>query len=442
MRILAITSNNLFPHSRSDHHGIFFANFLRRLLPLAERIVVVAPQGWAPGIVRRLWPGLPGRLPFHRDYFGIDVYRPAFLSAMAKRHLRLQGRLATASVLPLCRSLHSRHGFDMVLGQGFYGLSRAAVCVANDLGCKLVSWALGDDANTDPDLSYENRIAFRRDVRHSDLVLTTSAALREVVRRRVPQARHVHVFYRGADLAFARQPAPNRNELRQSLGLKPDRTYMMSAGFVLEQKGISEFYQAFRELARRRDDLSALWVGDGPDRPRLREWSNQDGLAGRLLLPGCATRADVLRYMQAADVMAFASHREGLANVLLESMAACLPVVATCVGGAAEIIAHGVSGWLVPPRDAGALAARVDHSLNDPAGSREMAMLAREFVLRHFDVEANVSVARDIFAGVIEGKDCSAPIQACAGVCPGQLPIERLQSAKNLSHNLCGPCRL
>jgi glycosyltransferase involved in cell wall biosynthesis len=426
VNILAITSNNLFPHSRDDSHGIFFANFLRGLLPHVEKIVVVAPQARIPRALQRLHPSLPARVPFHCNYLGIEVYRPLFLSFAAKRCLWVQGRLATAAILPLCRRLHRRHAFDLVLGQGFFGISHAVVSVADDLGCPCVNRAIGDDVNTVPDLSAENAALLRHDVRRSGLVLTVSAALREVLLRRVPGARHVHVLYRGTDLAFTEAPRPDRGGLRRCLGLSPDRTYMMTAGEINGQKGSEEFYQAFRELALRRRDLSAVWVGEGPHRRPLRERAQRDGLGDRLVLPGQTTRAEVLRYMQAGDVMAFASHREGLANVLLEALAAGLPVVATRVGGAPEIIVDAVSGRLVPPRDAPALAAAVEWVLQDPARARRLAERGRDFVRTYFDVRANARVAAGIFADLLAGKDPTLPPPVSANMAVGRLPVETL----------------
>jgi glycosyltransferase involved in cell wall biosynthesis len=126
--------------------------------------------------------------------------------------------------------------------------------------------------------------------------------------------------------------------------------------------------------------------------------------------------------MRAADCFAFASHAEGVPNVVLEAMAAGLPAAATSVGGIPEIIADGVTGLLVPPRDAPALAAAVDRLLRNPDQGARMAGAARAFVRRHFDVDRNAEVLVPLLERVARGESAEGPFPCCAGASAGQLP--------------------
>jgi len=122
-------------------------------------------------------------------------------------------------------------------------------------------------------------------------------------------------------------------------------------------------------------------------------------------------------------VMAFASHTEGMPNVVLEAMASGLPVVATPVGGIPELLAEGRTGRLVPVKDPLSLASAVDDLLAEPAAAREMGLRGRRFVLRHFDGRANARIALEIFRRVAGGGPCDAAPAVCANVAPGVLPI-------------------
>jgi glycosyltransferase involved in cell wall biosynthesis len=110
---------------------------------------------------------------------------------------------------------------------------------------------------------------------------------------------------------------------------------------------------------------SALLVGDGPERRRVEAEARRLGVAGAVRLAG--ERRDVRELLAGADVFVLASQSEGLPMSILEAMAAGLPVVASSVGGVAELVEHRVSGLLVPPGDPPALARALGELIRDPA---------------------------------------------------------------------------
>jgi glycosyltransferase involved in cell wall biosynthesis len=201
---------------------------------------------------------------------------------------------------------------------------------------------------------------------------------------------------------------------------------MISVGAAREEKGAGEFCEAFISLAPSHPGLSAIWVGEGDQLEWMRRRADQRGLGGRLILPGAVAREDAIRYMQAADVLAFGTHAEGLPNVVVEAMACGLPVVAAAVGGIPEVVVDGVTGRLVPARDAGALAAAVLQVLEDARASAEMAARARAFAMRYFDGQANSHAALEILRRVVEGTHLSGPLPVCANMPPGRFPLDVL----------------
>ena len=425
MKLLVITSGGMFPYRGAVRlPGIFFANLLRRLLGLCGTVVVVTPRPYIPRFLTRFGP-FRRHAPYRSidAWEGLPIYRPVYPRVGG---LRRQWPLAQAYVwaaLPLCLRLHRRHRFDLVIANGFGPSAHAAEVIAYHAGLRSLIWGVGSDIHAHPWLSPDNKRLFRHNVRHADAILTTSRALERIVRQTCPPADHAHTFYRGIDLEPLKVPG-DRLALRRGLGLDPERVYMLMAGNVLEAKGVAEFLEALRALAALRPEVSAIWVGDGPEAAWARRRAEHDGLADRFTLTGFVPRARVLEYLQAADVMAFPSRAEGLPNVVMEAMAAGLPVVATDVGGVAEIVADGVTGILVPPRDAGALTAGLCRILDDPARSRTMARRGREMILRHFDVERNAPVLLDVLEAVASGEVAESGIPPCAGVPPGHLPID------------------
>jgi glycosyltransferase involved in cell wall biosynthesis len=102
--------------------------------------------------------------------------------------------------------------------------------------------------------------------------------------------------------------------------------------------------------------------------------------------------SNVVDYLQASDFFVLPSEREAMSVSVIEAMACGLPVIATRVGGTAEVIEDGISGCLVEPRDGATLERVMREFVADAARSRSLAQRARERVLERFDIRV---VARD-----------------------------------------------
>jgi len=403
LRILVVTAAHLFPNRDKPTAGIFFANLLRRLKPRVERLVVVVPTAYVPAFLQKLpWGSSAGQVEHHERWQGLNVFHPPYLSIHSRHHLWFQSRSFCLAATPLCLALHRRHDFNLVLGNGFGPPTHTAQYVAKQIHARSVGWAVGSDVHTAPHLSDENMRLFRHNIRHCDLVLTASRALRSHILKACPDATHVHTFHRGIDLEGFQSPV-DRAALRAKLGLDAGRTYMLMAGHLGRTKGSEEFYVSFKHLAGKYFPLSALWVGDGPEATALKTRARADGLAGRFLVTGQVPRSSVAEYMHAADLMLFPSHMEGLPNVVVEALAAGLPTVAADVGGVSEVITHETTGLLVPPQDVPAMIRAVERVLDNPEWARQMGEYGREFVREHFDVNRNASRLLQLFQHLVSG---------------------------------------
>jgi len=427
MTILVITG--LFPTHSNPTSGIFFANLLLRLKAHVERIVVVSPVICATKYLRQVISMPASREgQAHQRWGEIELYRPLYPCFLRpSKHLWHQARSMCLSSWRLCHALHQRYSFDIVLGNEIGASAHTAQALAKSFACPSICWAIGSDVHTAPHNSAENLRLLKHNIRYNDLVLTTSKALRQEALRICPHAGHIHTFYRGVDLSGLRD-VPDKRIIRNRLGVKADRVYMLSAGAAKKSKGTQEFYESFRRLAHVQERLAAIWIGSGPQTGCLRQQAEQDGLADRFILTGRLTRPEVLEYMKAADLLVFASHAEGLPNVVMEGMASTLPVVATNVGGTCEIIANGVNGLLVAPHNVSELVEGIRQILTYPQQAAKMAQEARHFIFRYFDVAHNARVLADVLQGLLGGSNREASIPPCAGIEPGRLPIDTLRA--------------
>ncbi len=129
-------------------------------------------------------------------------------------------------------------------------------------------------------------------------------------------------------------------------------------------------------------------VGDGAERETIAASVAALGSASAVTLTGA--RDDVPEVMRSFSVFALPSLAEGISNTILEAMACGLPVIATAVGGNAELVVDGVTGFLVPPGDPAALADRIGWYRTHPQALRAHGAAARERVLREFSLEVMV----------------------------------------------------
>ncbi len=164
---------------------------------------------------------------------------------------------------------------------------------------------------------------------------------------------------------------------------------LLARGFVL----------ALQREPALRDRLRLVMVGDGPLRAESAKLLADAGMADLAWLPG--ERGDVPQTMQAMHCFVLPSLAEGISNTILEAMACGLPVVATAVGGNAELVTVGRTGLIVPSGDVGAMAGALHRLATDPAGAVMMGQAGRIEVDRHFSLQSMVSAYQAVYDGLL-----------------------------------------
>ena len=149
-----------------------------------------------------------------------------------------------------------------------------------------------------------------------------------------------------------------------------------------------------------RDDVQILLVGDGPLRVELETAVRQRDQQARIHFAG--RRQDVSSLMKSADCLVLPSRWEGMPNVVLEAMAAGLPVVATDVDGIGDLIETGETGLLVPSQKPQSLAEAIQTVLNDPERTAEMICAAQHVTQKHFTWKSSVDKYDRLYTELIE----------------------------------------
>jgi glycosyltransferase involved in cell wall biosynthesis len=230
--------------------------------------------------------------------------------------------------------------------------------------------------------------------------LSTLASLR------VPADR-LHLLGNGIDLErFAPGPKARaaRARVRAELGVDDTTVVVGAVGRLVWEKGYAELFAAAEQLRRRCPDVTVVVAG--PSEPGKADGIGPSALAAaessgvRLL----GHRSDVEDLYAAFDIYVLASHREGFPRSAMEAAAMGLPVVATDIRGCRQVVEHGSTGLLVPPRDAAALTDAVARLAGDPELRTTMGSNAIAKAKRDFDQRRVISTTLAVYEGLLERK--------------------------------------
>lgn len=176
-------------------------------------------------------------------------------------------------------------------------------------------------------------------------------------------------------------------EAKRRLGIPARAPVVGKIARLFPLKGHQQFFDAAGEIAMRRPDVHFLLVGDGPLRADLETRADKLGILNRTHFIGRVLPDQVPACIQAMDVVVHTSLREGIARVLPQAGAVGKPVVTFALDGAPEVIEDGVTGYLVPPLDTAALAARVIELLANPALRERFGQAGRRVSAEHFQID-------------------------------------------------------
>ena len=299
-----------------------------------------------------------------------------------------------------------RNRIEIVHSYNFYA-NCFAVPAARLVGTPVIVASIRD---TGAFLTPHQRRAQRMACRLANVVLVNAEAIRQWLIGDGYDPGKIVVIRNGIDLArFSR--LRTGAGVRHELGVSGEAPVIAMLARVNRLKGIEHFLEAAASVAAGVPEARFLVVGDTavmkhgtvvPDsdyRSELEDHIRRLGLQGRVTFTGF--RLDVPELLSAVTVSVLPSLSEGLSNVVLESMAASVPVVATRVGGIPEAIEEGVSGLLVPPRDSVALANAMLRILQDRELAGRLGDAGRRRVAERFGLKNMVQETEQLYSTLL-----------------------------------------
>lgn len=268
--------------------------------------------------------------------------------------------------------------------------------------------AFWEDAAVDHGSTTEGSLRYRLSkrletyaLRRADHVFTICEGLRRDIVSRGIAAERVTVIPNAVDIeTFAPGGIPDE-ALKAKLGLA-GATVVGFIGSFYAYEGLDLLLQALPALLQRRPEVRVLLVGGGPQDAALKAQAQALGVADKVVFTGRVPHAEVQRYYDLVDVLAYPRHSMRLTELVtplkpLEAMAQGRLLVASDVGGHKELIRHGETGWLFKADDARALADAVEGLLSQRERWPALRAAGREFVERERNWQRSVSRYAPVF---------------------------------------------
>ena len=221
---------------------------------------------------------------------------------------------------------------------------------------------------------------------------------RQLVAAGVPETM-TRVIHSAVD-TDALHPVRGRDATRAGFGVSPDSVCLLAIAALVPRKGIDVLLCS---VARLRDTgfKPVLWIaGDGPERTRLTRLAKRENIADQVLFLG--QRDDAADLLVASDIFVLPSRQEGLGVASLEAMALGRPVVASRVGGLAEVVDDGRSGLLVPPDDPEALGDAIARLLENPELRARLGAEGPRRIREDFSADRMVRAYQKLYNDVID----------------------------------------
>jgi teichuronic acid biosynthesis glycosyltransferase TuaC len=423
MRVLAVSHN--YPRPSSPSRGLFTHRLHLGLRQRGISVEVLQAVDWSPP-----WPftllsshwraSRSASVDTHEELDGIRIHHPAIVWPVPGRLFDVDPWQRQAEALVRFCERRAPFDYDCVLAHflvpdGYYGLQ-----LARAFDVPVVAMAYGDDVHRWPEESSEWRDRLREVVLRADALVACSRRLAEDGAAWVSQPTPWDVVYLGED-STRFSPATDRvvhrrRALPAMSGLWPaERRILLMLAQPIRAKGYVELLDAWMEIATRAPQWHLVMGGGtwGAGDVDIDAEVARRGLHARATWLGVIAPELIPELMRASDAFVLPSHNEGLSLSMLEAMASGLAVVATDVGGHAEVLRDGTDGWLIPRRDTPALARALSEVVGSEAERARRGLAARRAAERVGTPEVNAGHLAEVLQRVVGQR--ASRITAAAG---------------------------
>ena len=336
-------------------------------------VAVVSPLPFFPAIkslqFMEKWYKF-SQVPNYTVYGKIKAYYPKY-PMIPKISEAMQSYLMIPFLYRTLKAIQSDNGIDVVNAHYLYPDGVATCRVCKMLNIPVVLSALGSDVNV---LGQNKSISgqLKSALEECSAITAVSDDLAKKIQEFGLTDREIHVLHNGVDLSLF--SLLNRNNEREKASISVNEKMILYVGRLSPEKGLEYLLKAAIKLKTQWPNLRIVLIGDGPDKHRLRGFSESLDIEDITHFMGEQTPDEINRWLGMSDLLCLPSIREGCPNVILEAFASGRPVVGSNVGGIPEMIEDECNGFLFQPGDVNDLVNKLDVSFRfdwNPASIRE-----------------------------------------------------------------------
>lgn len=373
-----LTLTAFYPSEDDDAGGCFVAEPLDWLARQGVRNTVFAVQPFYRGQKRPATSSITAR------WFRYPALPGGF-------GLPTAGAFAFARIVGAIRELHRRQPIDLIHAHGALPCGHAAMLLGKELGIPYVVSVHGLDAFSTTQVSGRAGQWCRRISQHvygsSRRVICVSERVREVVIEGMGQTCRTSVVYNGVDPEMFSPVETASNSA----------SVILSVGNLIPIKGHEILLRAAAALAHDFSGLHLELIGEGPERSRLQALATELKISDHVLFLGRQPRREVAAAMRRCTLFVLPSRYEALGCVYLEAMATGKPVIGCRGQGIADIVQHGLNGFLVGPDNEKELTLAIAMLLRDQTLRSNVGRAARDTILDRLTLENQAEILARIY---------------------------------------------
>jgi len=326
-------------------------------------LFVIAPVAWFPlqGLIRLIKPHFRPEAPKKEMQQGVEVLHPLFFS-IPGMFKRFDGFFLALSTYAVVKKQHQKNKIDIIDAHFAYPDGYAATLLGKWLNIPVTITLRGTEKRH---LESALKKPLLRALDNATRVFSVSDSLKQLVVLAGADEKKIRVVGNGVDVEkFYAFP---KNETRQLLDLPEDAKVIVTVGGLVERKGFHRVIECLPALIEDHPNLKYLIVGgasaEGNWENKLRQQVVDLKLEAHVNFLGTQPPEKLKTILSASDIFVLSTRNEGWANVLLEAMACGLPIVATDVGGNAEVICSEKLGTIIPFDDKAQLKQAIHQAL-------------------------------------------------------------------------------
>lgn len=255
--------------------------------------------------------------------------------------------------------------------------------------------AWGSDIFSFPKHSPFHRLLLERVLGTADYLCSTSHVMAKEMYSHIDMKKKIHVIPFGVDVTqFVPPEQTDTNGQR--------KVVFGVAKYLQPVYGLDLLLKAFAQLNHLEPERALLRIaGDGPERTRLQALAARLEITGQVEWLGTLPNSEIARFYQNLDVVVVPSRQESFGVTAVEGSACARPIIASRVGGLPEVVLDGETGIMVEPENIGKLTEAMKRMIEHPEERERMGRAGREFVLRNYDWEENVTKMEEVYREVL-----------------------------------------